>query len=152
AEQPVGLLPYEGADITKEYQSILLMQREGMPVAAPLWLEADPTQLGTRFLVSRRVAGRALGGNLGSSEALSGTQLESVLAWLLKLHHIRLRADDPLANAGHLREWLPFGTVSDVIRYQVNDYIDTQLARADVSVTAQMMRGMCWLRANVPEV
>jgi aminoglycoside phosphotransferase (APT) family kinase protein len=152
AEQPIELLTYAGSDVTQEFHSIRLMQKNGLPTAEPLWLEDDQSQLGWRFIVSRKSQGRSYGGNLGSNEVLNREQIESIVAGLVKMHSIRLDAKDPLAQKSHFREWLPFKTITDSIHYQVTDFTDNMIRQAAVMVTPQMMRGMKWLRANIPEV
>jgi aminoglycoside phosphotransferase (APT) family kinase protein len=150
AEQPVNLLVFDGSDVTKEFYSIKLMQNAGLPIAEPLWLEPDAGRLGTRFLVSRRASGRAYGGNMGSSEALSGEMIDSMFSLLIKIHGISLDQSDPMFHQSHFAEWLPYKTIEQVTRYYVTDYMDKLIERSEIDVTPQIVRGLKWLRANVP--
>ncbi|MET0987284.1 MAG: phosphotransferase, partial [Steroidobacteraceae bacterium] len=75
AELKHMLVHFEGSDVTQEFHLIKLMRDAGLPVAEPLWLESDPTHLGTRFIVSRRAEGKTYGGNLSSDEEISESLL-----------------------------------------------------------------------------
>ena len=151
AEQPVSLLAgWDGSDITREVNSIRLVRRAGLPVPEVLWLEDDPGRLGNRFIVSCMAPGRGLGSSLGGNEKIDDEAIESVFDLLLKTHGVDIRRERELAATSHLARWLDFETVEQCTRYMVNDYMEEMLEKSDVPTTPMMVRGMKWLRENVP--
>lgn len=151
AEQETDLLCYEGSDVTQEYFTIELMRRAGMPIAEPLWLEADRDQLGMRFLVSRKAIGKTQGGNLGSEEPVSPKLIGSILDNLVMLQGIRLEEPDPLVQQSHLREWMHCKTVDDAMHYCVDEFLPRLVRKTDIAMTPQLARGLKWLQRNVPD-
>ena len=151
AETQHPVLQFEGSDVTQEYHLIELMRDAGVPVAEPVWLEPDPTQLGNRFLVSRRAEGKTYGGNLGSDESLSDSMLQSILATLVQMHAVRIDPNDPAAQRSHLEEWLGMSTVSEVLSYMAREYLPRLARRGGVPLTPQVLRAFKWLERNVPQ-
>jgi aminoglycoside phosphotransferase (APT) family kinase protein len=151
AEQPVNLLHYDGSQVSLEYYAICLMQREGMPVAEPLWLEQDEHWLGVRFIVSRKAEGSVIGGNFGSYQPLTRGQVASFMSNLFKMHSIRPDFDDPLVQQSHLRVWMPYKTVNEATTFYVNEFLPLLISRAGIKPTPEMMRALRWLQANVPD-
>jgi aminoglycoside phosphotransferase (APT) family kinase protein len=152
AQQGTELLDYAGSDVTQEFYTIQLMRRAGLPVAEPLWLEEDASQLGMRFIVSRKAVGKTQGGNLGSETPVSDQLLRSIMATLIKLHSVRLDPDDPLVKKSHLREWISVPTVAETTRYCVNEFIPQLARKTDIAMTPQLLRGLKWLQRNVPQI
>ena len=152
AEQGADLLGYEGSDVTQEFHTIQLMRRAGIPVAEPLWLEADASQLGMRFIVSRKAIGKTQGGNMGSDEPVSAALIDCMLTTMIKLHGIRLEAQDPLVQKSHLGEWMHCKTVTDAQRFCVTELFPRLARKTGIAMTPQLLRGLKWLQRNVPEV
>ena len=152
AEQPCNLLHYAGSEVSREIHMIRLMQKAGLPVAEPLWLESDASKLGMRFLVSRQAAGKTVGGNFGSVQRLSDTQLASMMETLFALHQVPVDGSDPLAQASHLQEWLPHKTITDCNRYLVEQFIPSIIAATGIAPSPQIQRGLNWLQRHVPQV
>jgi aminoglycoside phosphotransferase (APT) family kinase protein len=151
SEQAVNLLFYQGADVKKEFAMVKLMQQQGIPVAEPLWLEDDPSALGTRFIVFRKVEGRNVGGNLASNEPLSDALLDDLLNVMIRLHSIEPDWDDALVQQSHLPEWREFKTLTECTRYYVTDYFRNLIRENEIVVTPDIERAMQWLVNNVPE-
>lgn len=152
AQQEIALLGWAGSDVTKEFYAIQLMRREGLPIAEPLWLEEDASQLGMRFIVSRKAVGKPQGGNFGSDAPVSDKLLRSIMATLVKLHGIRLDPDDSLVTRSHLREWMSTRTIAEATRYCVNEFVPQLVRKTDIAMTPQLLRGLKWLQRNVPQV
>lgn len=151
AEQPVNLLHYDGSDVALEFYMIRLMQQHGMPVAEPLWLEADARHLGVRFIVSRKAEGSVIGGNFGPYQPLTPGQAESFLANYFKLHGIRLDPDDPLVRQSHLNVWMLHKTIREVAKFYAAEYLPTMIRRAGIKTTPEMLRALRWLERNAPD-
>lgn len=152
AEQGTDLLGYEGSDVTQEFYTIQLMRHAGIPTAEPLWLEADASRLGMRFIVSRKAVGKTQGGNMGSDEPVSAKLIDSMLEVMVKLQGVRLDASDPRVQKSHLREWLPCTTVTEAQRYCVTEFIPRLAKKLGIPMTPQLLRGLKWLQRNVPVV
>jgi aminoglycoside phosphotransferase (APT) family kinase protein len=151
-EQPFDLLCYAGSDVTREFFMIQLMRESGMPIAEPLWLEADERHLGCRFIVSRKAEGRVYGGALGSDEALPPHLVNSIVSTLVRMHNIEISAANPLALESHLKEWLPHqATLHDTTRFYVDEWLPRLVTRTKIPPSPQLARALQWLQRNVPD-
>lgn len=151
-EQPFDLLRYAGSDVTQEFFMIELMRESGMPIAEPLWLEADDRHLGCRFIVSRKAEGRVYGGALGSDEALRPKLVHSVVATFVRMHNLKIDTENPLAMRSHLKEWLPHAkTLRETTRFYVDDWLPGLVARTQIPASPQLTRALTWLQRNVPD-
>ena len=152
AEPSANVLCYTGSDVAREFYMIQLMRRSGLPIAEPLWLEEDSSQLGMRFIVSRKAAGRIYGNTLGAKEVLPPPLLESFMTTLAKMHNIRIDPNDELAKRSHLEEWLPYvGSLGETMTYMVREYLPRMIRATNISASPQLIRGLKWLESNVPE-
>jgi aminoglycoside phosphotransferase (APT) family kinase protein len=151
AEQPVNLLHYDGSDVALEFYMIKLMQQHGMPVAEPLWLEEDASQIGARFIVSRKAEGKVIGGNFGSYEPLTPGQIESYLSNYFKLHSIRPDPADPLVQKSHLNVWMPYKTIHEAAQFYAAEYLPAMISRAGIKTTPEMLRTLRWMERNAPD-
>jgi aminoglycoside phosphotransferase (APT) family kinase protein len=154
AEQPVTMLFFDGSDVTQEYYVIALMHKLGMPVPKPLWLEADASHLGVRFLVTTRAEGATYFTGLGSiarNEALPPEVVKSYLQWFYKMHALKPDPNDPLVQHGHLNEWMPHKTIREVTRYNAAVYVPKLVSRAGIQITPQLHRVLRWLENNAPD-
>jgi aminoglycoside phosphotransferase (APT) family kinase protein len=151
-EQPFDLLCYPGSDVTQEYFMIKLMRECGMPTAEPLWLESDDRHVGCRFIVSRKAEGRVYGGALGSVEALPPELLQSVVSTFVRMHNIKISADNPLAAQSHLKEWLPYrGSLRDTTRFYVEEWLPRLIGLTQIPASPQLQRALKWLQRNMPD-
>ncbi len=151
AEQDQNLLFYDGADVRREYPMIELMQREGIPVAEPLWLETDKRHIGNRFIVSKRLDGHSPGGNLGSEEHISDALIDDFFRVMARLNALEVKANDPLVQASHLAEWMAFGSLTDCLRFYASDFMWRLVERSEIEPTPEIERAMAWLADNVPQ-
>jgi aminoglycoside phosphotransferase (APT) family kinase protein len=152
AEQPVDLLCFEGSDVTQEFYMIQLMRKAGLPIAEPLWLEADRSQLGTRFIVSRKAEGKTYGGNLGSDQALAPALVRSMVGTFIAMHNIKVDPTDPLTQHSHLKEWLPHAnSLQATTRHYVSEFLPRLIHLTDIPPSPQLQRGLKWLENNIPD-
>ena len=155
-DQGINLFQFDGTDIAKEFHIIQLVRRCGVPVAEPLWLEADASRLGFRFMVSRRAVGKTYGNHFGSDQGFSqdsiGAVVDSLVSTLVKLHQVPIDPHDADVQASHLKDWLPYKTVTEATRYCVSEYLPRLIRLTDVPMTPQLQRALNWLARNVPEV
>ena len=152
AEPAANVLCYPGCDVTREFYMIQLMQRSGLPIAEPLWVEEDASRLGMRFIVSRKASGRVYGNTLGSNESLPSELLASFMATFVKMHKIRIDPKDELTQRSHLGEWLPYvGSLHGTIKYMVTEYLPRMIRVTDIDPSPQLIRGLNWLQSNIPE-
>ena len=151
AEQPVNLLCYEGSRVAQEFHMIQLMQKAGLPIAEPLWLESNSGLLGTQFIVSRKASGKTYGGNLGSDEALSPELVQSIIATFIKMHRIKVDPADPLAQQSHLKEWLPHRSIREATLYCVKEFMPRLIRLTGIPVSPLLVRGLKWLEGNIPD-
>ncbi len=156
AEQGIDLFKFDGGDLAKEFHIIQLARKSGVTVAEPLFLEADASETGFRFMVSRRASGKTYGTHFGSGEEMSKEKSEAVvnsmIAALVALHNIKVDPNDADVKASHLNGWLQYRTVTETIRYNVTEYLPRLLRETDVPMTPQLQRAFNWLANNVPEV
>ena len=89
--------------VTDEFPLLVRLHAAGLPVAEPLWAEADPSALGAPFLVMRRVPG-TLAAEADLGDAARASALTRKLAEVLAAIHA-LPAPDAGARdlAGHVR-------------------------------------------------
>jgi aminoglycoside phosphotransferase (APT) family kinase protein len=152
AEQAVDILCYEGSDIVQEFHMIQLMRKAGVATAEPLWIETDATQLGARFIVSRKVTGNTLGGILGSKDVLPPELIQSIIATLIHMHNIIIDPNDPLARKSHISEWLPFASsLHETTNYYVTVFIPRIIALTGIPASPQLARALRWLKNNIPD-
>lgn len=155
-DQGINLFQFDGSDIAREFHLIQLVRRHGVPVAEPLWLEEDAGQLGHRFMVSRRAAGQTYGNHFGSAGELGndsiGPIVDSLISALVMLHRVPIDDADPDVQRSHLKDWLPYRTVTEATRYCVTEYLPKLIRLTDVPLTPQLQRALQWLARNVPEV
>lgn len=155
-DQGINLFQFDGSDIAKEFHIIRLARKCGVPVAEPLWLEDDASQLGYRFMVSRRAVGKTYGTHFGSDSAFSpetiGPIVDSIISTLVTLHQVKIDPKDADVQASHLKDWLPYASVTEATRYCVTEYLPKLIRLTDVQLTPQLRRVLNWLARNVPEV
>lgn len=146
AEKHDRLVRMTASEITEEYEIVRLMTAAGVPTAEPLWLEADASTWGRRFMVSRRVRGRNTGDALGSAGSFPPELTRSFVEALTRIHNLPL--DEHVAKTT-LGKWLPYRLLPEntleevqVWRHQI------WMNRAPPSPAYE--RIFDWLEANVP--
>lgn len=124
--------------VTDEFPLLVRLHAAGLPVAEPLWAEADPSLLGAPFLVMRRVPGTlAAEADLGDA-ATAGAFTRKLAEVLAAIHALPAPDADARDLAGHVRHqiaelrafWLRR-------RLEPSPVIDTLLT---------------WLEENVPDM
>lgn len=92
---PTGMLDtVEGAPcVAHEYPLLRAAFAAGLPVPEPLWLEADETELGPPFMLTRKVTGTTPGSWRGfhqPADALTGHAVAHLAEVLARLHQLPL--------------------------------------------------------------
>jgi aminoglycoside phosphotransferase (APT) family kinase protein len=149
AEQPLELLFLDGARVDNEFHVLKLACAAGHAVAEPLWLEADATALGRRFLVSRKAVGRNFGSRIEVTANLPEELLRDLIGQLIRIHRTPLRAADEHVQRSHLRNWLAYPTLTECVTAQVR-YWKEGARRFDLPPSPLLERGLEWLARNVP--
>lgn len=148
AEQPLSIMFLEGRDVRNEYRVLKGASRAGIPVAEPLWLEEDQNFFGTRFLVSRRAAGRNFGSRIGVNEKISDTLLRDVVQQLVQIHAVS-PTDEDIARS-HIGAWTRYTTLSAGTAATIA-YWKEQSANFDLAPSPILTRALAWLEQNVPQ-
>lgn len=146
AEKHDRFVRFTASEITEEYEVVRAMWDKGLRVAEPLWLEADPSRIGRRFMVSRRAPGGNAGDAMGSPQPYSPKLAHSFLATLARLHTLPIDKD---VAATKLGGWLQYGSLAENTRAEVAAWRhQIWLDRAPASPGFERL--FDWLEANVP--
>jgi aminoglycoside phosphotransferase (APT) family kinase protein len=123
-----------------EYDVLKWAWSAGLPIAEPLWLEAQPNLLGGPFLVSRRAAGRNLGDVWGSTTVPPRHLCEQLAQILSALH----------AAPTHSLSTAPAAPMTD--EAEIEDAISRQERRAEAAngLGKRLARLFEWLRGHAP--
>jgi aminoglycoside phosphotransferase (APT) family kinase protein len=150
AEQGDTLLTFDGSDITREFPTVQILFRAGLPVPEPLWLEDDPSVLGARFFVSRKVEGSNYGNPAGSTKPISDDQIADVIKVMARIHSVRLDLKDPLLRQSHLYRWATIKSLADNTRLFARSFLEGAVSRVGIEPTPLLSRIYGWLLENVP--
>ncbi|VWX50206.1 phosphotransferase family protein [Novosphingobium sp. 9U] len=126
--------------VVNEFPLLQALYAQGFPVAEPLWLEADASQFGGAFLVSRRVAGSNDASRWGSDPELADAACQKLAQVLATLH-----AFDPAALG---REGAQLSAGEHMVR-EVDAWIDLFRRKRAEAFPLQELP-LLWLKANVP--
>ena len=148
AEQPLSIMFLEGRDVRNEFPVLKAASRAGIPVAEPLWLEEDESFFGSRFLVSRRSAGRNFGSRIGVNETITEALLRDVVQRLVQIH--ALPVTDPDIARSHLGAWARHTTLSDCTAATIA-YWKKHSANFGLAPSPILTRALAWLEQNVPQ-
>jgi hypothetical protein len=141
ADQSIKFNYSDGFYVDKEYYLLKVMFQKGLPVPEPLWLEEDNKKLGLRFLVSRKSDGEGFESAwMGVDEQLPEDLLESVMSTMVAILSVTIDESDVLAQQSHLKPWLPYKTVRDVVTHYVNTELPEFIRRAAVKQTPSLVR------------
>lgn len=147
AEKHDRFVRLTASEIVEEYAIVRLAWDRGITVAEPLWLEADASRLGRRFMVSRRASGRNTGDATGNSAAFPAALTRSFIETLASIH--RLPMDEAL-SATTLKRWLAWPRMPDNTREEIRIWRhQVWMDRAPPS--PGFTRLFDWLEANVPQ-
>lgn len=131
------------ATVLDEYPLLEAVQGYGLPAPEPLWLEADPAQLGLPFLVVGRLPGKQAGSLWAPDPALCTEETARDLARIIaKLHSI------PIETVGSTGVWAPEAR-ANAIEESIN-YIDDLWQRTQMEPDPVMDMCLQWLRLNQP--
>jgi aminoglycoside phosphotransferase (APT) family kinase protein len=150
AEQPVTPFHMDGSNVVNEFSVLRIAHAADVPVAEPLWLEADPACLGARFIVSRRAQGKNVGDVFGGSQVLSEKTIKNVLSVLADIHNVKLDRGDPWVRASHLQKWLQFDTLAQCTREYIRYWRGISM-KCGHHPSPAITRAFNWLLDNVPE-
>lgn len=149
AEQPIHLLELEGSNVENEFHLVQKAYESGIPVAEPLWVEADTAQLGTRFIISRKAAGANFGTAKGAAGQLSKQTVEDLARVMARIHNIPLNRDEAWIKQSHFDRWLDFGTIRQNTLARIEEW-RAQSKAANLFPSPIITRARNWLTANVP--
>ncbi|SCW72064.1 Predicted kinase, aminoglycoside phosphotransferase (APT) family [Sphingobium faniae] len=142
-DNPYG--PIDSA-VVEEYELLRCVHERGLPVAEPLAVEPDAALFGQPFMLSRKVAGRAIPHTTGLLEgeehAAAGYGLARVLGQLHSLDVLTMRLP------AYLRP--DIATRTEHILAQI-DYWEDCWHRYRSDYSPILTRGFRWLRAHVPQ-
>jgi aminoglycoside phosphotransferase (APT) family kinase protein len=146
AEKPDRFVRFTASAIVDEHAIVQLMRSSGIPVAEPLWLEADETVLGRRFMASRRVSGHNVGDAMGSATVYPAELTRSFIETLVRIHAL---PHDEAVAATQLNMWMHSRSLADNTLQEIRAWRDQiWLDRAPPSPA--LARLLDWLEANVP--
>lgn len=140
----------DGSDVTNEYSVLKLAYESGIPVAEPLWLEADASRLGARFLVSRKAEGKIYGSVMAGKLQLSRNDIRTLVAGLAKIHNTQLEPDSQHIASCHLGKWIKFGTLKEFTPAYIA-YWQGIAEKNDLGASPVLARGFNWLYNNIPD-
>lgn len=150
ADPDKGLLFLPASHVENEYPVLRLAHKVGLPVAEPLWLEADERRLGRRFLVSRKGAGANIGSRVDVDDRFDEALLGDFLQRLVQIHDTPISPDDPDVAASHLAALARLGTMRDVVAAQVEQW-RTGIAGFALPPSPLRNRTLEWLARNIPD-
>jgi len=145
-----GLLFLEAAHVENEFPALRAVYNAGLPVSEPLWLEADETRMGRRFLVSRKGPGRNIGSRVDMDDPFSEALLGDFMQRLVQIHNTPVRPDDPDVAASHLASLARLKTVRDVVEVQIDQW-RKGIAGFALPPSPLRNRTLEWLARNIPD-
>jgi aminoglycoside phosphotransferase (APT) family kinase protein len=149
AEQPNELLFLDGARVSNEFHVLKFMHKMGRPVAEPLWLEADATQLGQCFLVSRRAAGKNIGSRVDVNDPIHEALLRDLIVQLVRIHQTPVDRNDDEVRQSHLAHWAQFPSLTECVAAQVKQWREGA-RKFDLPASPLFARALEWMTNNIP--
>ena len=150
AEQPPRFEFWDGDQVKNEFVVLKLVHEAGLPVAEPLWLEADVGHLGQPFLVSRKAPGSSAGSSVGASASIGAEMLEELVRVLVTIHNAPVDRGDARFADTHLKRWARYGTITEATTAWVAHWFEC-IDRKRLAPSPLTVRMMEWLRNNVPQ-
>ena len=148
-EQPDRFLLLDLGEIVHEYEMVRIAFDAGLPVAEPMWLEADASALGRRFMVSRKVEGKNYGWATGV-EPMPKEVVRSFVETMAKMHTIPLHQYTERISRIPSARWLRFDTLAAHTLENVNHWRNMLELRPHLASPA-LNAVFNWLVDNVPE-
>lgn len=146
AEKPEIFLRFDCSEVAHEFEVVQILRDAGVPVAEPLWLETNAAALGTRFMVSRELAG-ANAGNQLIPRQLSDAEARNVIQVLAQIHAVPLDDRIQRSPVGH---WLRHARLRDNTLALVRSWREQiWVSRCTPSLAARRLSQ--WLIDNVPQ-
>lgn len=145
-----GLLDGIGATVSEEFPILALALEGGVPTAPLLWLESDPSILGSAFIAMDRVAGYCVGTPLGANDPLSAQNLRQLAGILASLHAVDWRhaASKLPVSLGFKAEYdSPKAAAQALLGRWVHYWNSASLPASPLLNTA-----MSWMRDNIASV
>lgn len=133
--------------ISDEFGVVRPLWERGIPIAEPLWLEADASLLGSRFMVSRRARGRNTGSAYGDSARFTPALTRSFMETLARIHNQPIDAE---LAATALGPWQAHATLAANTRAEIAAWRD-QIWLRPPPASPGFARLFDWLETNVPE-
>lgn len=145
-----GLLEGVGASLTEEFPILALTMEGGVPTAPLLWLEADPSLLGSAFIAMDRVAGHCVGTPLGATDPLSAQDLRQLAGILASLHAVDWRpaASALPARLGFKLEYDHPEAAAQALLGRWEQYRNS----ASLPASPLLDTAMSWMRDNIASV
>jgi aminoglycoside phosphotransferase (APT) family kinase protein len=150
AQQALSMMDLEGSNLANEFPLVQTAFDSGIPVAEPLWLEADRSLLGTSFIVSRRAPGANFGTVKGAQGRLPPETVESLASVMAAIHNIPMARSDAWVNQSHFGKWLDYGSCKGNTIGRIEEWL-RQGEGANVLPSPVLTRAWSWLMANVPD-
>nr|WP_087573242.1 phosphotransferase family protein [Sphingomonas sp. CDS-1] len=145
-----GLLFLEASHVENEFPALKVVFKAGLPVAEPLWLEADESRMGRRFLVSRKGRGHNIGSRVDVDDRFTESLLGDFLQRLVQIHNTPVSPDDPDVAASHLARLARMGTIKEVVEAQVAQW-RRGIAGFALPPSPLRNRTLEWLARNIPD-
>jgi aminoglycoside phosphotransferase (APT) family kinase protein len=146
AEKPDVFLRLDAGDVQSEFDIVSVVRDHGIPVAEPLWVEADPRELGCKFMVSRRLAGVNPGNPL-SPQQLSEETARAIVHILARIHGTPLSDRIKASCIGH---WLRYSNMHENTLASVHSWRNQLwMSRSNSSIATTRLYN--WLVDNVPK-
>ncbi|VWX50207.1 phosphotransferase family protein [Novosphingobium sp. 9U] len=146
AEKDDRFVRFTASAITDEHAIVHLLWKRGVAVAEPLWLEADASMLGQRFMVSRRAVGGNTGSAYGNSAPFPDALTDSFISTLAQIHNQPL---DEALLATRLGEWSGQVSLAENTRAEILAWRH-QIWLRPAPASPSFARVFDWLEANVP--
>lgn len=145
-----GLLFLEASKVEYEFPALRAVHRAGLPVAEPLWLEADESRLGRRFLVSAKGRGHNIGSRVDIDSRFTENLLGDFMQRLVQIHNTPVSPDDPDVAASHLAALARLGTMREIVAVQVDQW-RRGIAGFSLPPSPLRDRTLEWLARNIPD-
>ena len=147
SEKDDRFLTLDAGEVVAEHAIVRIAYEAGIPVAEPMWLEADAALMGYRFFVSRKVAGDNYGSAIAADKPIDDHIARSFIQTMGRIHQLPI--NDVLRNTA-LGRWLAYPTLADNTRANVCYWKDQSWMK-QANASPVYTRLTTWLLDNVPD-